>query len=154
MPKQADLNNNPSPLFKLHDLSLKLCWQTESCYFDRFLNAVWFGVYSTEERASGGSSGSFQQLYLAVLSKGCWVPTSFLTCMATLLSSSLSRQRRLMKEVGYPTIFSASETTLVQFEDPELENRLSVLCPRPDKDLRDSRDHVAGSIFSLTVMLL
>lgn len=52
-----------------------------------------------------------------------------------------------MKEVGYPTIFSASETTLVQFEGPELENRLSVLCPRLDKALQDSRDHVAGSIF-------
>ena len=68
--------------------------------------------------------------------------------MATLLSSSLSRQRRLMKEVGYPTIFSASETTLLQFEDPELENRLSVLCPLMDTAKRDSRDHVAGNIFS------
>lgn len=52
-----------------------------------------------------------------------------------------------MKEVGYPTIFSASETTLVQFEDPELENRLSVLCPRLDRVLQDSRDHVAANIF-------
>ncbi len=56
-----------------------------------------------------------------------------------------------MNDVGYPTIFSASETTLVQFDGPELENKLSVLCPRPDKALQDSRDHEtrAGSIFCL-----
>ena len=86
--------------------------------------------------------------YLAVLSSGCRVPTSFLTCMATLLSSSLSRQRRLMKEVGYPTIFSASDTTLLQSDAPELENRLSVLCPRLAAVLQHRRDHVLKSIFS------
>lgn len=57
-----------------------------------------------------------------------------------------------MKEVGYPTIFSASETTLFQLEGPGLENRLSGLCPRLDKALRDSRDHVARNIFLPTVM--
>lgn len=59
-----------------------------------------------------------------------------------------------MKDVGYPTIFSASETTLVQFEGAELENRLSVLCPRLDKALWDNRVHVAGSIFCLTALSL
>ena len=53
-----------------------------------------------------------------------------------------------MKEVGYPTIFSASETTLFQFEGPELENRLSVLCPPLDKAPQDSRDHVERNILS------
>lgn len=57
-----------------------------------------------------------------------------------------------MKEVGYPTIFSASETTLVQFEDVELENRLSALSPRLGKALVDNCDHVARSIFRLTVL--
>lgn len=41
-----------------------------------------------------------RRTYLAVLSKGWFVPTSLRTCMAMLLSSSLRRQRRLMKEVG------------------------------------------------------
>lgn len=123
-----------------------LCWQTESCYFARFLNIVWFGVSSTEERVQK-QPGSCEQCYLAVLSKGCWVPISFLTCMATLLNSSLSRQRRLKKEVGYPTIFPASETTLLQSEGPAPENRLSVLCPRPDRAVQNSRHHEAGTIF-------
>lgn len=56
-----------------------------------------------------------------------------------------------MKEVGYPTIFSASETTLLQFEDPELENRLSVLRrPRLDKATQVSRDQQGENIFSPT----
>lgn len=84
--------------------------------------------------------------YLAVFSNGCLVPTSFLTCMATLLSSSLRRQRRLMKEVGYPTIFSASDTTLVQLEGPELEKRLSVLRPRLHRARQDMRDQVNTDI--------
>lgn len=67
--------------------------------------------------------------YLAVLSRGCFVPTSFLTCMATLLSSSLSKQRKLMNEVGYPTIFSASDTTLVQLDGDGLEKILRCLHP-------------------------
>lgn len=54
-----------------------------------------------------------------------------------------------MKEVGYPTIFSASETTLFQLEGPGLENRLSVLCPRLDKTLQDSRGHLVRNIFLL-----
>lgn len=70
------------------------------------------------------------RMYLAVFSSGCLVPTSFLTCMATLLNSSLSRQRRLMKEVGYPTIFSASDTTLLQLDGDGPENRLKLLHPR------------------------
>ena len=59
-----------------------------------------------------------------------------------------------MKEVGYPTIFSASATALLQLEGAELENRLRVLRPRLDRAMRDSRDHVAGNIFSLTLMYL
>lgn len=58
-----------------------------------------------------------------------------------------------MKEVGYPTIFSASETTLFQSEGPGLENRLRDLCPRLDRALRDSSNHVARNILLLTVML-
>lgn len=57
-----------------------------------------------------------------------------------------------MNEVGYPTIFSASETTLFQLEGPGLENRPSGLCPRLDKALQDSRDHLATNIFPLTVI--
>lgn len=104
-----------------------------------FVNVLWFILDKPVH---------FKQRYLAVLSRGCWVPTSFLTCIATLLSSSLSRQRRLMKEVGYPTSFSASDTALFQFEGPELENRLRVLCPRLDKVPQASRDHVASVMFS------
>lgn len=52
-----------------------------------------------------------------------------------------------MKEVGYPTSFSASDTTLLQFEGPGLENRLSGLGPRLDEALRGSRDHVVRNIF-------
>ena len=50
--------------------------------------------------------------YLAVFKRGCLVPISFLIWIATFASSSLSKQRRLIKEVGYPTIFSASDTAL------------------------------------------
>lgn len=45
-------------------------------------------------------SGKRALAHLAVVSSGCCVPTSFRTCIAMLLSSSLSRQRRLMKDVG------------------------------------------------------
>ena len=49
---------------------------------------------------------------LAVFRSGCFVPISFLICIATLASSSLNKHRRLINDVGYPTIFSASETAL------------------------------------------
>ncbi|MEQ2202021.1 hypothetical protein XENOCAPTIV_022443 [Xenoophorus captivus] len=100
------------------------------------------------ERYEGVLGSNNQRCYLAVLSRGCWVPTSFLTCMATLLSSSLSRQRRLMNDVGYPTIFSASDTTLLHVEeDSELENRLRLLRPWTDTDSkRVRRDPGAGNI--------
>jgi len=52
--------------------------------------------------------------YLAVFNRGCPVPTNFLMCIATLDSSSLRRQRRLRKDVEYPTIFSASDTARFQ----------------------------------------
>lgn len=58
--------------------------------------------------------GTAAGAHRAVSSSGCLVPTSLRTCMAMLLSSSLSRHRRLMKDVGYPTIFSASDTTWLQ----------------------------------------
>lgn len=58
-----------------------------------------------------------------------------------------------MKEVGYPTSFSASETTLFQLEGPGLENKLNVLCPRLAKDLRKNRERIAWNIFLLTVMI-
>lgn len=70
-----------------------------------------------------------------MLSRGCFVPTSFLTCIATLLSSSLSKHRKRMNEVGYPTIFSASDTTLVQLEGDGLEKMLRFL--RPMQQRRD-----------------
>lgn len=140
---------------KVQFLWLKTCWQRGSCYFPRFLNAVWFSVASLEERTWTCVVHKRDNSYLAVLRSGCWVPTSFLTCMATLLSSSLRRHRRLMKEVGYPTIFSASDTTLLQFEGPELENRLRVLRPRLDRvrgrALHDSRDHIFSVVFLLLV---
>ena len=85
----------------------------------------------------------WQLSYLAVLSSGCFVPTSFLTCIATLLSSSLSRHRRLMNEVGYPTIFSASDTTLLQFEGAVFENKLKFICPRWVTPIQESREQVA-----------
>ena len=60
----------------------------------------------------GGGDNSKQNTNLAVCSKGCRVPTNFLMCSATLDSSSLSKHRRLRNDVGYPTILSASDTTL------------------------------------------
>ena len=64
---------------------------------------------------------------MAVCSKGCRVPTNFLMCSATLDSSSLSKQRRLRNDVGYPTILSASDTTLL--------HSLGLLNPRIPKHL-------------------
>ena len=40
------------------------------------------------------------------------MPISFLICIATFASSSLNKHLRLIKDVGYPTIFSASDTAL------------------------------------------
>lgn len=124
----------------------------QSSLTDAFVGSLHISERGPVERSRSrhtlyGATVSFQQCYLAVLSNGCRVPTSFLTFTATLLSSSLRRQRRLINEVGYPTIFSASETTLLQFEGPELENKLSALCPRLYKALQQSRQHVVGSIF-------
>lgn len=45
--------------------------------------------------------------YLAVFSNGWLLPTSLRRCSATLAISSLSSQRRLRNDVGYPTSFSA-----------------------------------------------
>lgn len=52
--------------------------------------------------------------YLAVFSKGWLLPTNLRRCSATFAISSLRTHRRLRKEVGYPTIFSASLTALFQ----------------------------------------
>ncbi|TNN69942.1 hypothetical protein EYF80_019815 [Liparis tanakae] len=112
----------------------------------------WFSISLRQWFSTGLGqwfSTGLGQWFSTVLSNGCWVPTSFLTCMATLLSSSLSRQRRLMKEVGYPTSFSASDTTLLQSEGPELDSRVRVLSPARDHAARDSRDHFVDKLLTV-----
>lgn len=52
--------------------------------------------------------------YLAVFSNGWLLPTNFLKCKATLAISSLSNHRRLRKDVGYPTSFSAADMARFQ----------------------------------------
>ena len=52
--------------------------------------------------------------HLAICRRGWPVPTNFLIWIATFDSSSLSRHRKLMNDVGYPTIFSASDTAFFQ----------------------------------------
>lgn len=60
------------------------------------------------------SRNQYENSYFAVLSNGWFDPTSFLNCNATFAISSLKSHRKLRKEVGYPTIFSASLTALFQ----------------------------------------
>lgn len=46
-----------------------------------------------------------------------------------------------MNDVGYPTIFSASETTLVQFEGEGLEKILKLRSPRLVEPRKASLEH-------------